>query len=73
MADVTRIGSLNVSARKQLSARYMISQQTGNTVYRVDIHKNSIIMAVFVGTILNCINQGPDLMAVSHQAGYDSY
>ena len=41
----------------------MISEQTKNALYRSDIHKNGIIMAIVVGTILNCINQGPDIMA----------
>ena len=40
----------------------MISEQTKNALYRSDIHKNGIIMAIVVGTILNCINQGPTMM-----------
>jgi len=41
----------------------MISEQTKNALQRVDVHRRAIIIAIIVGTILNCINQGPDIMA----------
>ena len=41
----------------------MISEQAKRALHRVDIHKSGLAMAVVVGTVLNCINQGPNIMA----------
>ncbi len=40
----------------------MISEETKDALYRFDVHKRAIIIAIIVGTILNCINQGPNVM-----------
>ncbi len=41
----------------------MISEQAKTALHRPDVHKRGIIIAIIVGTILNCINQGPDIVA----------
>ena len=53
---------VHASVSKNKKCKKMISQQTKSAFYCVDIHKNGIIMAMIVGTILNCINQGPNVM-----------
>jgi methyl-accepting chemotaxis protein len=40
-----------------------MSQSIKAIVLRPDIQRRALIIAVVVGTLLNCINQLPDLMA----------
>ena len=41
----------------------MISEETKDALYRADVHRRGVVIAVIVGTILNFINQGPNVMA----------
>lgn len=39
-----------------------MSSSIGDIIKRRDIQKRALIIAVVVGTILNCINQAPEVM-----------